>query len=127
MPDTTGSPASTPEYARHRDGVSAVENPITTPVTDSRRGMNMRGFLRANIQVIPSGGANPSVEVYFWSDEAGKFIRGHTTLARAGVGADVPYEFSIDVNSRIIFVAVTAIVAGAANVMVGGSELDHLR
>ena len=126
MAEATRSPASAPEYAKHREGpITAVD---TLPEANIAHGMNMRGFLRANIQVNPSGGANPSVSVLFWNQELGQFVQANPALTFAGVGADTPFEIGVDVNSRIIFVAVTTLAAGQVDsIFVAGSELDHLK
>lgn len=106
-----------PEYKAHRLAIDAVDSPNPT---DSIYGIQCREFDRLHVQVHPSGGANPSVEVVFWSDALQTFISAHTSLTFAGKGADTPYEFSVDVEGRIAFVRVAAIVAGACDVYVAG-------
>lgn len=114
-----------PKYTQHRAGVSAVDS---LPETEKGRGMNTDGYLAAHVQVVPSGGANPSVKVQVWSDALGQFIDvTETEFAQTGAGADVPYEFTIPVRSRAVFVAVTALAAGTCDIYMAGSELDHLR
>jgi hypothetical protein len=122
--EPTQSPTHAPEYAKHRENVTTVD---TLPITNPDRGMNMLGFITANIQVIPSGGANPTVQVLWWSEEAQRFVQEHTPISRAGVGADTPFEFSVNAANRRLFVAVTTLAAGAVKIMVSGSELDHYR
>jgi hypothetical protein len=74
------------------------------------------------VQVVPSGGANPSVAVFWWSEEAEKFVQEHVALAKAGVGVNAPYEFTVESRGRIMFVAVTAIAAGTVDVYVSGFD-----
>ena len=105
-----------PTYELHREAVDAAD----TTITDSRRGVNCGGYSRLHVQIVPDGTANPTVEVLFWSDGAGAFIPAHTPLVFAGVGADKAYEFSIDVEGRRIFVAVTTIAAGSVDIYVAG-------
>lgn len=126
MADVQRSPTHAPEYSRHREVRDAVD---TLPETDQRHGMNMSGYLFAHAQVLPSGGANPSIEAQVWSGELGRFISLSPAETRTGAGADTPYELTFACRSRIIFVAVTGGVAGgqSVDVLVAGSELDHLR
>ena len=124
MVDLQRSPKHAPEYAHHRAVRDAVD---TLPETDLRHGMNMSGYLYAHVQVLPSSGANPSVEVLVWGQ--GRFVQLSPAETRAGVGADTPYELTFPCRSRIIFVAVTGGVSPgqAVDIFVAGSELDHLR
>jgi hypothetical protein len=123
--ETTRNPLQSPEYACHRIVKDAAD---TLPETDKARGINMRAALRALVQVVPAGGANPTVAVLWWSEEAGRFIQEHTPITYAGVGANTPYEFSLDSYGRIMFVAVTAGVAAtqSVRVMVSGAELNRV-
>lgn len=105
-----------PQYEHHREAVDTAD----TTITDSRRGVNCGGYSRLHVQIVPTDGANPTVEVLFWSDAAGQFISAHTPLVFAGTGVDAPYEFSIDVEGRRIFVAVNTIGAGSVDIYVAG-------
>ncbi len=105
-----------PKFVRHRRAVAAVDSVFT----DSRRAANCKGFEQLRIQVVPSGGADPTVEVMFWSDGAGRFISAHTALTYAGKGADTPYEIVVPVYGQKVFVAFTTLAAGAADVWVAG-------
>ncbi len=126
MADLERSPQHAPVYARHREVRDAID---VLPETEKGRGVNMSGYLYAHVQVLPSGGADPSVEVQVWSDAAGAFISISPVATRVGVGADAPYEFTFSCRSRIIFIAVTGGVSGGqgVDIFVAGSELDHLR
>lgn len=123
MADIKGNPKLAPEYALHR---SAVAAPDSLPEANRAHGINMASHTSAHIQVVPSGGANPSVAVLWWSEAAGKFVQEHVVIARAGVGADTPYEFTTESKGRIMFVAVTAIVAGAVDVHVSGYNVERV-
>jgi hypothetical protein len=118
MVDTKRSPDLAPEYSYHR----VVTADDSAAPTDKKLGMNMHAHEFANIQVIPSGAtSNPAVEVLFWSDVAGKFIKQNTALTKTGLGAGTPYEFSFSCYSRIIFVMVTGILGGEnVKVLVSG-------
>lgn len=109
-----------PSYSLHRE-TTAVDSAFD--VYDY--GINTSHYEKANIQVVPSGGANPNVEVLWWSDEASKFIQEHTQIAKSGVGANTPFEFTVDCHSRIMFVSITAIAAGSVKVFVSGAVSNH--
>ena len=115
-------PKKAPDYALHRDAVAAVD--VIANVKQGS-GINCANYQYANIQVVPSGGANPNVAVYWWSEQAMKFVQEHTPIAKAGVGVNTPFEFTVECNGRKMFVAVTAITAGACDVLVSGFGLDH--
>jgi hypothetical protein len=107
-----------PNYTQHRKG-------ITTPdavLTNVDLGVNTEHFDKAHIQVVPSGGANPTVKVYWWSDAASKFIQEHTEISKAGVGVNTPFEFTVDCLGRKMLVAVTVIAAGTTDVYVAGAN-----
>lgn len=106
-----------PEYAIHRNAIAA---PDTIANIKMAQGVNMSGYTNANIQVVPSGGANPNVAVYWWSETANKFIQEHTPITKAGIGVDTPYEFTVNCYGRIMFVAVAVIAAGIASVAISG-------
>lgn len=112
-----------PEYVKHRSGIIDA---TTTPPTSVDAGINMSYFEKALIQVVPSGGANPTVQVYWWSDAAGKFVQEHTPITKAGVGINTSYEFTVDCHSRIMHVGITLMpAAGSVDVYVSGAVLQH--
>jgi hypothetical protein len=119
MVESTRSPTQSPGYSLHRKAITATD---TLPVTNREIGINMKGYLRAHVQVVPSGGANPTVQVLWWSASASKFVQEHTPITRAGVGADTPYEFTVDCRGRMMLVAITTLAAGTVDVNVSGSE-----
>ncbi|MDX1390317.1 MAG: hypothetical protein R3344_14095 [Acidobacteriota bacterium] len=112
------SPREAPFYSAHRLGVDAVDS---LPESAEARGINMADNRYANIQVVPTGGANPTVAVLWWSEAAGVFVQEHTPITRAGVGADTPFEFTVEAHGRTMFVAVTALAAGAVDILVSSS------
>lgn len=120
MAETKRSPEQAPAYALHRHKPSG-EGVDSGDATEKKHGMNMSGNRFANIQVVPlAASGNPDVEILFWSEAASKFIRGHTQISKAGVGAGVAYEFEVDVQGRIIYAYITGTVTGGIEVYVGG-------
>lgn len=103
----------------HREAVAAADS---LPETNKARGMNMQGYDTAIVDVIPADGANPTVDVLFWSERAGQFVREHTNLQFAGVGVDTPFQFRVEARGRIMFVAVTTIAAGTVSIGVAGAR-----
>lgn len=110
------TPQEAPTYALHRE---AIEAPDST-LPDDVHALNLAGYELAHVQVIPSGGADPSIEVMFWSDGAGTFISAAPKLATAGQGVDTPYEVTVSVAGRRMFVAITDIAAGSCDIHVAG-------
>jgi hypothetical protein len=110
---------SLPDYALHRIVKEANDG---ATISEHGWAMNAATFKQVAIQVVPSGTANPSIEVLFWSVEAAKFISAHVPIVYAGKGADVPYEAVVDAQGREIFVTVTAGMAAGrtAKIFVGG-------
>lgn len=112
------SPKQAPNYVLHREAVAAAD---TVPHTERRHGMAMEGYEVGLVQIVPSGGANPNLEVLFWSEAAGAFIKQYPALAVSGIGANTPQEYAFNCYGRAIFVSVTAIAAGAVDVYVAAS------
>lgn len=101
-----------PSYSLHRRNVAAADS---VDITDSSRGLPAHGYQSVHVQVIPDGG-DPSVEVLFWSEAAGKFISEHVPIVKAGKGVDVPYEFTVEARGRRVFVKVSTMAAGTVSV-----------
>lgn len=116
MPEHYATPPMAPDYSLYRE-VTATDG---SPVTNRKAGLNCGGLSRVNIQVVPSGGANPGVEIFFWSEHAGKFVAPNTAITYSGKGANTPYEFTVDALGRIIFAAVT-LSAGKADILAAGA------
>lgn len=109
-----------PQNKMYRAAVAAVD----TVFDDQKMGLNCGERSTLHVNVIPSGGANPTVEVLFWSDAAGRFIKAHTALTRAGIGADTPFAFSVDPQGRIVFIAVTVLAGGAVAIETSSYGMD---
>ncbi len=117
MPDHVSTPPMAPDYGLYRE-VTAVDS---LPQTNRKRGCACQGIAKVCVQVVPSGGANPSGSILFWSEHAGKFVQGATAVTFAGVGVDTPFEFVVDAHGRTFFVAVTTLSAGKADILVAGA------
>lgn len=107
-----------PDYSLYREGVSAAD---VMANVKKQHGCNGAMYRYAHIQVVPAAGINPNVAVWWWSEKAQKFVQEHTPIAKAGVGAGTPYEFTIEPMGRIFFVQV-ALTTGAVDILVSGFE-----
>jgi len=108
--ETKRSPSHAPDYALHRYLNGASDTP---PETAIQHGINMLGYEKANIQVVPDAAADPSIKVQFWSVKSDKFIDDHSAVSFAGKGAGKPYEVTVDCNGRVMFVLVpTGVTTG---------------
>lgn len=89
-----------------------------------KHSINMATYENAHITVIPTGGANPTVRVYYWCEHIGS-SGGYAAqdVAVAGAGADTPYMITVQCRSRKMFVAVTVLAAGSVAIAVSGSRL----
>lgn len=114
LTDIGGSIGVAPDYILHRNVLAGDGAIPTTPGA----GVNMSGYRRACISVLPASGANPAAEVLFWSPLANTFVSRVPALTVAAQGADVPWETDVDTYGRIIFVKVTA---GAKVAVAGGA------
>ena len=109
-----------PEYRLYR---TVIANDPATPTVKKGDGAQCFRYRKLHIQVIPAGGDNPVVEVWFWSEEADAFVAQHTALSFAAQGANVPWETTIDVLGRIVFVGVTAGGGtGSTKILLAGAD-----
>lgn len=115
------SPTMAPDYALYRE-TSAVD--VMANVV-KKHGCNASMYENAHIQIVPVAGVNPNVAIWWWSEVADAFIQEHTAITYAGVGAGVPYEFTIQPMGRIFFVQVTA-TTGALQIAVSGYDKKHM-
>lgn len=105
LSDLKISPRQSPYYNQHRE-VSVAHD--TLPEIVKAHGINMSSYRYGMVQVVPSGDADPEVEVFWWSEAAVKYVVNNPPLTYAGVGPNMPYEFTIETLGRIMFVAVVS-------------------
>lgn len=122
MPDPHSSPELAPKYNFIRS-VTAVDVPANLT---RKHGVNAGMYRFAHVQVIPSGGGNPTVEIMWWSEAAAKFVKEHVALVKAGIGVNTPFEFSIEPRGRIFAVVVTVLAAGQADIYVSGFQHEQV-
>lgn len=118
MPETKNSPKISPNYVLNR----VVTQVDSFPVINKFAGVNMDSYRYANVQVIPSGGANPNVEILWWSGAAGRYIQENTPITENGVGVNTPFEFTVECFGRNMLVAVTTLAAGEVEIYVSGFD-----
>lgn len=120
------SPASAPVFTIHRQGIAAPDAADASPIKASS-GMNMAGYEKAIIHVVPkTGSPTPDIEVLQWSESAGKFVSFATAKSASAPGADTPYAYECDVFGSVIWVRVTGTISSATvDVLIAGAEIDH--
>lgn len=104
-------------FKKFRENIIAVD--VSVP-TEKSAGLNFAGYDIAMFQVIPSGGANPNIEVLSWSPTAGTFISANPVAVKAGAGVDVPYEFTVSAYGRTFWVMVTGGAIGSVQIDAAG-------
>jgi hypothetical protein len=115
------SPERAPAYALYREGITSAD---TIANVEKIYGCNSSMYKDVHVQVIPASGVTTNVAIYWWSEQANKFIQEHTAITKASVGAGVPYEFTVEAKGRLFFVAVTA-TDGSVDIAVSGFEQEQ--
>lgn len=113
------APRHSPIFTEHRD-VTAID---TGAITTRGWGMVMAGFEKAIIRVLPTATADITIDIMFWSDEAGvagQFVAANPAIQRVGAGAGVPYDYVVDVYGKTIFVYITGTIGTGTKVQVAG-------
>lgn len=117
------TPNKSPLYVLYRSGVLTTDTLASVP---KDAGINMSMFEYAHVQIIPTEDADPDVEVCWWSEAAGQFVKENPALAKTSLGVNTPYEFTVPCRGRIMFVAVTSMAEGGlVDVCVAGSVLHE--
>lgn len=130
------TPGTKGDYAYNRLA-TAPDDPTT--LTDNDAGINMAGYRYALIQAIPVntnslpaaspnaqpatslvlGTSDPGFAVYFWSPTLGRFILDNNADAPQNGPAStagVPEERTVEVNERIIYIALRNAPTGSQGV-----------
>jgi hypothetical protein len=113
---------NSPKYTLVRT-VTAADS---APSDNDRDAVSFDGFDIGLFQIVPSGGANPSVELMAWCDAAGAFISANTKAEYTGMGANVPYEFTVSAAGRKFWVNVTALAAGTVQIYAAGHRTGRV-
>lgn len=108
-----------PIFTEHRTVSGAVDSGA---ITTRGWGMVMAEFKTAIIRVVQGAGADLTVEARFWSEEADAFISETPALQQAGPGAGIAFDYTVEVNGRILFVYVTGTIGAGAVIQVAGAE-----
>lgn len=84
-------------------------------------GVNLQGYEYALIEVVPSDGANPTVEVEWWSEGANSFVSEHTSITLTGKGADTSFAAApIEAIGRVMHVRASTLATGSVKIYVAG-------
>lgn len=125
------SPLRAPDYVLYRF-LAAADG--ATQLADQAEGINGRNYKWLNFQIIPVNVAkrppgdvytfpllatttNPSVRVRYWSQLLGQWIKSDADVTVTGLGAGVPYEFSVQNNGRDVMIELTSAVTATEGVI----------
>lgn len=115
----SSAPQRVPNFTEHRSVSGAIDS---GDITTRGWGMVMSEFKTAVIRVVPGTTANITVEARFWSEDAGKFISANPALQQAGAGAGIPFDYTVEVNGKILFVYVTGTIGNGAKIQIAGVD-----
>ena len=112
-----------PQMTLWKEGLAAAEAlPLAQPQT---AGINCGNYNKILVNVIPSGGANPTITALVWSDKANAFIQMVPAATFAGPGANTPFSFVFEAQGRIVYLAVTTLAAGAVAIEAALHDMNH--
>ncbi len=120
MVETQSSIVKAPDYILYRQTIDKD----TGDITDKRLGLNCSNYQYANIQIVPNGTSNPTINILFWSEALGMFVEANPEVSRSGAGPGIGYEFSFECYGRIIFAYVVAGIGGC-DIYASGFNLRH--
>ena len=83
-------------------------------------GLNFAGFDTAMFNIIPAGTGNPTIEIMVWSPAANKFVSANPVSTFAGVGADIPYHFTVPALGRVLYPRVSVLASGSVTIEAAG-------
>jgi len=96
------------------------------PFNDKKQGLNCGHYENLHLEILPSGGDNPVIEVLYWSEEAGLFIGENPAAPYAARGANVPWTVAVPVRGRHVMVVVNSGGGvGETKIATSGYGIDH--
>lgn len=106
-----------PDFKPFSIGITAAQVLTGKPAT---AGLNFSGYDVALFSVVPSGGANPTIEVMVWDPVSVKWIATNPASTYAGAGADTPYQIAFNAYGRKLYPRVHTIAAGSVSISQAG-------
>ena len=88
------TPMKAPEYVLYR----IVAAGDTGTITDKNSGINMGGYRRASVQVVPDAAQTLAVQVLFWSEAAAAFIVQDPPISFTGKTAAFEFNFEVETS-----------------------------
>lgn len=106
-----------PDFKPFSTGLTAAETLTGKP---AKAGLNFSGYDVALFSVVPSGGANPTIEIMVWDPTAEAWVSTNPVSTYAGIGADTPYQISFNAYGRVLYPRVHTIAAGEVSISQAG-------
>jgi len=107
-----------PEYQHIKTVVSADES---TPPSELKKGVNFKGYDIGIIQIIPSAGSTPTVELLAWCPSQDTFIPVEPAATWTAPAAGEAFEFTFSPYGRSVWLRVTNVGGGSETVEVWAS------
>lgn len=126
------SPLRAPQYVLYRF-LSGIDG--AAQLLDASCGINGQNYKWLNFQVVPvnvaarpigddfsavaaAAATNPSIRVRYWYPKKGIWIKSNPDVTLTGLGAGVPYEFSVQNNGRAVMIELTSAVSATEGVAI---------
>lgn len=106
-----------PNFKPFSVGVAAAETLTGKAAT---AGLNFSGYDVALFDIVPSGGANPTIEVMVWSPSAEAWVSTNPASTFVGLGVDIPHQIAFNAYGRILYPRVSVIGAGSVSISAAG-------
>ena len=112
---------TSPKYTKFR--VVTVDDTSASIPNKANGGLAFAGYDIGNVQVIPTGGANPSIEILSWCPKLETYISVYPKAEFPGQGADTPFEITFSPYNRTVWIFVTGTGTGQVELQVCGDRL----
>lgn len=97
----------TPDY----QFIKTVEADESTPPSELKKGINFQGYDFGVIQIIPSGGSTPTVELLSWCPALDTFIPVSPAATWTAPSAGAAFEITFSPYGRSVWPRITSVGA----------------
>ncbi len=91
--------------------VKTVTANESTPSSELKKGINLQGYDIGAIQVVPSAGSTPTVELLTWCESIDSFIPVSPAASWTAPSAGQAFEFTFSPYGRSVWLRVTNVGA----------------